>query len=220
MASKPILYSFYRSSCAWRVRIALALKKIEYEYRPVDIFKGQQNSEEFSKLNPLSQVPALVCNGATVVQSMAIIGFLDDVYPKPPLYPKDPIQKAQAHALAEIINSGTQPMQNLSVLKRLCTDPEKQKEWSHYWIDKGLTAFEKMLQQTAGKYCVGNSVSIADICLVPQMLNAHRADVDFTKFPLIQKITVSLSEMDAFKEADPFIQPDCPKELQGKGKKY
>ncbi|KAL3873633.1 hypothetical protein ACJMK2_036728 [Sinanodonta woodiana] len=216
MAGKIILYTYFRSSCSWRVRIALALKGIEYESRPVNLIKdgGQQHAEEYKTLNPQEQVPTLVWDGIPITQSMAIMLFIDDIKPNPPLLPDDPVKKAQALALAELINSGIQPLQNLHVLQKVGED--KKTEWAHFWINKGLTAFEKMLKDTAGKYCVGDSITLADIFLVPQVYNAHRFNVDLTQFPLIQKISATLDNHEAFKAADALVQPDCPEDLRKK----
>ncbi|XP_060605444.1 maleylacetoacetate isomerase-like isoform X2 [Ruditapes philippinarum] len=213
---QPILYSYFRSSASWRVRIVLALKGVDYEYKAVNLVKdgGQQHSEEFKALNPMEQVPAFVIGETALTQSLAIIDYLEDVYPKPAIVPEDPIKKAQARALAELIAAGTQPIQNLGVLQKVSDKPEERAEWGQFWIDKGFAAYEKMVQSTAGKYSVGDEITIADVCLVPQLYNAQRFKVDMTKFPTITRIIDALSELPAFKAADPGVQPDCPEELR------
>ncbi|XP_060605443.1 maleylacetoacetate isomerase-like isoform X1 [Ruditapes philippinarum] len=214
---QPILYSYFRSSASWRVRIVLALKGVDYEYKAVNLVKdgGQQHSEEFKALNPMEQVPAFVIGETALTQSLAIIDYLEDVYPKPAIVPEDPIKKAQARSLAELITSGTQPLTNTTVNKLLHKENEtNRQEWCRYYIDKGLTAYEKMVQSTAGKYSVGDEITIADVCLVPQLYNAQRFKVDMTKFPTITRIIDALSELPAFKAADPGVQPDCPEELR------
>uniref|UniRef100_A0A2R5LKH8 Putative glutathione s-transferase n=1 Tax=Ornithodoros turicata TaxID=34597 RepID=A0A2R5LKH8_9ACAR len=210
MSSKPILYSYFRSSCAYRVRIALALKNIDYEYRAVSLIKdgGEQHSSEFKKLNPMSQVPVLVVDGQTLSQSLAIIEYLEEKYPGTSLLPKDPILRAKARSLAHLVASGIQPLQNLNVLQRL--DETKRNEWCVHFISKGFQALEEMLTKTAGKYCVGDEVSVADACLVPQVYNANRFKVDMSTFPNIVRINAALVELPAFKAAHPSCQPDTP----------
>ncbi|XP_045162613.1 maleylacetoacetate isomerase-like isoform X4 [Mercenaria mercenaria] len=216
MASKPILYSYFRSSASWRVRIVLALKGVEYEYKAVNLVKdgGLQHSEEFKAINPMEQVPAFVIGETALTQSLAIIDYLEDMYPKPALTPQDPIKKAQARALAELIAAGTQPIQNLSVLQKVSDKPEERAEWARFWIDRGFSAYEKMVQNTAGKYSVGDDITIADVCLVPQLYNAQRFKVDMSKFPTITRIINTCSELPAFQAADPHVQPDCPEDLR------
>ncbi|WAR19523.1 MAAI-like protein, partial [Mya arenaria] len=170
----------------------LALKGIDYEYRAVNLVKdgGHQKKDEFTALNPMGQVPVLVVGDVAISQS--------------------------ARALAEVIAAGTQPIQNLSVLRKVSDKPEGQAEWANFWIDRGFGAYEKMVQATAGKYSVGDEVTIADVCLVPQLYNAKRFKVDMSKFPTVTRIINALSELDAFKAASPEVQPDCPEELRAK----
>ncbi|XP_036887572.1 maleylacetoacetate isomerase-like isoform X2 [Sturnira hondurensis] len=169
---KPILYSYFRSSCAWRVRIALALKSIDYEILPVDLTKdgGHQFSEEFQALNPMKQVPALKIDGITISQSLAIIEYLEETRPTPPLLPQDPKKRVFVRMISDLITSGIQPLQNLSVLKQV--GQENQLIWAQKAITSGFNALEQILQRTAGKYCMGDEVSMADLCLVPQVENA------------------------------------------------
>jgi len=178
---KPILFSYWRSSCSWRVRLALALKGIEYEYRAVHLVKdgGEQLKEEFARLNPMKEVPLLLIDGKSIAQSLAIIEYLEETRPNAGarLLPEDPYLRAKARQLAQIIVSDTQPLQNLRVLNAIGAklgDEEKTK-WAKQWITLGLEGFEKEVSSVAGKYCVGDSVSIADICLVPQLYNARTA---------------------------------------------
>uniref|UniRef100_F7AK97 maleylacetoacetate isomerase n=1 Tax=Equus caballus TaxID=9796 RepID=F7AK97_HORSE len=157
-AGKPILYSYFRSSCSWRVRIALALKSIDYETIPINLIKdgGQQFSEEFQKLNPMKQVPALKIDGTTIGQSLAIIEYLEETRPTPRLLPQDPKKRAHVRMISDLIASGIQPLQNLSVLKEV--GQENQLTWAQEAINFGFNALEHILQTTAGKYCVGNEV--------------------------------------------------------------
>ncbi|XP_059675355.1 maleylacetoacetate isomerase isoform X3 [Gavia stellata] len=185
-AAKPILYSYFRSSCSWRVRIALALKGISYDLVPVNLLKdgGQQ---------------------------LAIIHYLEDTRPNPRLLPQDPKKRAKVRMIADHIVSGIQPLQNLSILKKM---GEKKTEWAQNCIASGFQALEQILQHTSGRYCVGDEVSMADLCLVPQVSNAERFKVDMGPYPTITRINKALLELEAFKVSHPSRQPDTPAELQ------
>ncbi|XP_025976207.1 maleylacetoacetate isomerase isoform X2 [Dromaius novaehollandiae] len=214
MASeKPILYSYYRSSCSWRVRIALALKGIAYDQVPVNLLKdgGQQFSAEFKALNPMKQVPALKIDGIILSQSLAIIHYLEETRPNPRLLPQDPKKRAQVRMISDHIVSGIQPLQNLSILEQM---GEKKMEWAQHYITSGFQALEQILQHTAGRYCVGDEVSMADLCLVPQVFNAERYKVDLAPYPTITKINKALLELEAFKVSHPSRQPDTPTEMR------
>ncbi|XP_069885033.1 maleylacetoacetate isomerase isoform X2 [Dipodomys merriami] len=212
-AGKPILYSYFRSSCSWRVRIALALKGINYETVPINLIKdgGQQFSEEFEALNPMKQVPALKIDGIIIGQSLAIIEYLEETRPTPRLLPQDPKKKASVRMISDLISSGIQPLQNLSVLKQMGDNPQP---WAQKVIISGFDALEKILQSTAGKYCVGDEVSMADLCLVPQVANAERFNVDLTPYPTINHINKTLLALEAFQVSHPSRQPDTPTELR------
>ncbi|XP_075568887.1 maleylacetoacetate isomerase isoform X1 [Pelecanus crispus] len=212
-AAKPILYGYFRSSCSWRVRIALALKGISYDLVPVNLLNdgGQQFSPEFKEVNPMRQVPALKIDGITLSQSLAIIHYLEDTRPNPRLLPQDPKKRAQVRMIADHIASGIQPLQNLRVLKEM---GEKKKEWAQNCISSGFQALEQILQHTAGRYCVGDEVSMADLCLVPQVANAERFEVDMGPYPTISRINKALLELEAFKVSHPSRQPDTPAELR------
>ncbi|XP_009673944.1 maleylacetoacetate isomerase isoform X3 [Struthio camelus] len=212
-AAKPILYSYFRSSCSWRVRIALALKRIAYDQVPVNLLKdgGQQFSAEFKALNPMQQVPALKIDGITLSQSLAIIHYLEDTRPNPRLLPQDAKKRAQVRMISDHIVSGIQPLQNLSILQQI---GEKKMEWAQRYITSGFQALEQILQHTAGRYCVGDEVSMADLCLVPQVFNAERYKVDLAPYPTITRINKALLELEAFKVSHPSRQPDTPAELR------
>ncbi|KAM9201927.1 maleylacetoacetate isomerase isoform 1-T1 [Dugong dugon] len=213
-SSKPILYSYFRSSCSWRVRIALVLKGIDYVTVPINLVKdgGQQFSEEFQTLNPMMQVPALKIDGLTIGQSLAIIEYLEETRPTPRLLPQDPKKRASVRMISDLIASGIQPLQNLSVLKQV--GQENQLAWAQNVISSGFNALEKILQSTAGKYCVGDEVSMADLCLVPQVANAERFKVELTSYPTISRINKMLLALEAFQVTHPCRQPDTPPELR------
>ncbi|XP_063097640.1 maleylacetoacetate isomerase isoform X3 [Cavia porcellus] len=213
-SSKPILYSYFRSSCSWRVRIALALKGIDYETVPVHLIKdgGQQFSEKFQTLNPMKQVPTLKIDGLTISQSLAIIEYLEETRPTPRLLPQDPKKRASVRMISDLIASGIQPLQNLSVLNEVGT--EKQLSWAQKVISSGFNALEQILQSTAGKCCIGDEVSMADLCLVPQVANAERFKVNLNPYPTISRINKTLLALEAFQVSHPSRQPDTPAELR------
>nr|CAH7718657.1 unnamed protein product [Callosobruchus chinensis] len=212
LINKPVLYSYWRSSCSWRVRIALQLKEIPYEVRSVSLIKsgGEQHSNEYRSVNPMEQVPALQIDGATLVESMAIMHYLDETRPQRPLLPRDCTKRAKVREICEVIASGIQPLQNLTVL--IYVGEEKKNEWAKHWIKRGFTAVEKLLSASAGKYCVGDDITMADCCLIPQVFNARRFQVDLRPYPTILRIDRELENHPAFIASHPNQQPDCPPE--------
>lgn len=210
-SSKPVLYSYFRSSCSWRVRIVLAHKGIEYDTKPIHLLNQEQVSDEYKQLNPMGQVPALVVNDRTLTQSLSIMEYLEEAYPQKPLLPKDLLLRAKVREVCEIIGSGIQPLQNLSVLQKV---GEGKMEWGHFYINKGFVALEQVLAKSAGKYSVGDEISFADCCLVPQVFNANRFKVDMAAFPTISRVHDALSSLETFKAAHPTNQPDCPDDLK------
>lgn len=215
-STKPVLYSYFRSSASYRVRIALAWKDIEFDYKPVNLIAeggGDQYSAQYKSINPMAQVPALVVGEHCLTQSLAILEYLEEAYPDAPrLLPSDPILRAKSRAISEAIVSGIQPLQNLSVLRKYGDgDLAKAKPWAVFWMEKGFAALEQMLQLSAGKYCVGDQVSFADCCLVPQVANLTRFGIDIKRYPVAQRVYENLIILEAFKTAHPNNQPDTPK---------
>ncbi|XP_073465222.1 maleylacetoacetate isomerase isoform X2 [Aquarana catesbeiana] len=210
---KPLLFGYFRSSCTWRVRIALALKGIQYDQQPINLIKdgGQQLTDEFKRVNPMLQVPALRIDGVTLSQSLAIIEYLEETRPSPALLPRDPVQRARCRMISDHITSGIQPLQNLAVLKKV---GDGSQEWAQHFITRGFQALEQLLQDTAGRYCVGDEVTMADLCLVPQVANADRFKVDMAPYPTISRINQSLMKLEAFQVSHPSRQPDTPPELR------
>lgn len=215
------LYSYFRSSASWRVRIALHLKGLPFETVPVHLLKdgGEQHAPSFKALNPLETVPLLEIPGDPPLrlgESLAIIQYLDETHPNPPLLPGDAAQRARIRWLAEVVNAGIHPVQNLGVLqhveKTFGATAEQRKAWAAHFIGKGFTALETLLVQSAGTCCVGNQVTLADLCLFPQVYNAKRFGVDVAAFPTIQRVAAHLGTIPAFVQADPFHQPDTPAE--------
>uniref|UniRef100_A0A8D0T4V6 maleylacetoacetate isomerase n=1 Tax=Sus scrofa TaxID=9823 RepID=A0A8D0T4V6_PIG len=194
--------------------LALALKNIDYEIVAINLIKdgGQQFSKEFQALNPMKQVPALKIDGITLSQSLAIIEYLEETRPTPRLLPQDPKKRAQVRMISDLLASGIQPLQNLSVLNQV--GKENQLTWAQRVIAPGFNALEQILQSTAGKYCMGDEVSMADLCLVPQVANAERYKVDLSPYPTISRINKSLLALEAFQVSHPSRQPDTPPELR------
>jgi maleylacetoacetate isomerase len=214
--SSIVLYSYWRSSSAWRVRFALAAKKLKFETIPVNILKGETSSESHVSRSPTGHVPCLVLDGKTLIESVPIIELLDTLYPEPALYPKDIWEKTRVRTIVEVINSGIQPLQNSKVQAHLSSDPEVKKAWGAHFNELGLTALEKLLEiyskeGVRGKYTYGDSLTAADIFLVPQIYSAKRFGVDVTKFPRVFAASEAASATDAAISAIPDNQIDAVK---------
>eukprot|EP01114_Cavostelium_apophysatum_P023982 TRINITY_DN922_c0_g2_i1.p1 TRINITY_DN922_c0_g2~~TRINITY_DN922_c0_g2_i1.p1 ORF type:complete len:209 (+),score=22.98 TRINITY_DN922_c0_g2_i1:93-719(+) len=207
--SKPVLYGFWRSSSPWRVRIALNIKGIDYEYRPVNTAARENRSDEFSKLNPMRTLPVVEIDGHAIPDSNTIMEYLEETRPTPALLPKDPYQRSIVRQIVSAIISGIQPLQNLPVLEKV--GEEKKMEWAQHFITNGFEAVEKILSKTAGKYCYGDELTLADCVIVPQVYSAGRFSVDMSKFPTIARVNANLLELEAFKKAHANMMPDAPK---------
>ena len=208
------LYDYYRSTACYRVRIALEYKGISYEKTPVHLVNhgGEQRHPDYLALNPQGLVPALEVNGAILTQSIAIIEYLDDIYPEKPLLPKDPIARAHVKSLALLIACDIHPLNNLRVLQQLKQDfqatEEQTTRWYHHWLKTGFDAFESRLQTLPRcmDVCFGDSVSLADLCLIPQVYNAERFHFSMENYPLIQRIYAYCLQLSAFSRAFPESQ--------------
>lgn len=201
------------------------MKNIPFKYEPVHLLNGDQHSDGYiTGFNPMHQVPSMkveLDNGEThiLTQSLAMIKFLDTMYPEKSIYPKDPILAAKAQAIADTVSGGIQPLQNLETLVRYKEalgsseemKPEERKTVAQYWINRKLLNLEELVKKTAGKYCVGDEVTIADCALVPQMFNARRFELDTSKYPTLKAIDERLHELDMFKLTTPFHCPDAVK---------
>lgn len=209
------LYGYWRSSAAYRVRIALNLKGIEYQQTSIHLVKdgGEQHSEAFKELNPSELVPVLVDGGVRLNQSLAIIDYLDEHYPDVLMVPKESDTRYLVKALAQDIAVDIHPLNNLRVLQFLSSQggfsDDMKNQWYRHWIEVGFQSLEKKLELISGKYCVGDKITLVDVCLVPQVYNAERFDVDLSPFPIIRKVTASLRAMPAFSQAAPEAQPDA-----------
>ncbi len=212
------LYSYWRSTSAWRVRIVLAWKGLEYDCIPVNLAPdvAGQRSTEFGVVNPLRQVPSLEWpEGDRLVrlsQSVAIAEYLDERHPNPPLFPREPLARARVRQSVEIVNSGIQPLQNsttMANLRELTGEPEVL-AWARTAIGRGLAALEALSRDDAGVFLVGNAPTLADMYLVPQLYNARRFEVDLNPFPKLRDVETHASELEAFQSARPERQPDAP----------
>lgn len=212
MATETTLYSYWRSSCSWRVRIALAYKGIPYKYVAVPLLEGKQRTADYAQLNPSMMVPTLMIDGNVLTQSLSILEYLEETHPLPPLLPSSHVQRAKVREIMQIIGSDIQPVQNLKILNKVAEfagDDAKKALWAKQIIEAGFDALEAVLRSSAGKYCVGDQVTMADLCLVAQMYGARRFNVDIAKYPIITRIDGTLAEEDAFKKAHPSAQPDA-----------
>lgn len=208
------LYTYFRSSAAYRVRIALNLKGLPYEMASIHLTKdgGQQNKPEFSAVNPQRRVPALeLSSGEVLTQSLAIIAYLDEVYPEPPLLPVEALARARVRAVAQVVACDIHPLNNLIALQYLKrTLKHEQTEidaWYHHWVIEGFNAIEAMI--TPGPYACGSHVTLADVCLIPQVFNARRLKVPLDNFPKIVAVEAACLKLAAFDDARPENQPDA-----------
>ncbi|KAI3701904.1 hypothetical protein L6452_27362 [Arctium lappa] len=212
-SKKLQLYSYYRSSCSFRVRIALNLKGLDYEYKAVNLLKGEQHSPEYVKINPIGYVPALVDGDILVSDSFAIVMYLEEKYPQHPLLPRDLEKRAINYQAANIVSASIQPLQNLDVLKYIeeKVGPDAKIPWVQKHIGKGFAALEKLLKDHAGKYATGDDVFLADVFLAPQIHGSvHRFNLDMTPFPLLSRLHEAYMQLPAFQDALPENQPDFP----------
>mmetsp|Transcript_37445 Transcript_37445/g.98205 ORF Transcript_37445/g.98205 Transcript_37445/m.98205 type:complete len:244 (+) Transcript_37445:129-860(+) len=205
----PTLYTYWRSSCSWRVRLALNWKGIKFDSVPVHLVKdgGEQLKPSYTRVNPMMQVPTLAIDDLVLSESIAIIEYLDEAKGGRAILPADPVSRAKVREIVNIIASGIQPVQNLRVLRKHGID--KKVEWGQWAINHGFVALEEKLTTTAGKYCLGDEVTLADMCLVPQVYNAKRFKVDMSKYPTIARINEALATLPEFEKAHPSAQPDA-----------
>ncbi|MFW1808267.1 maleylacetoacetate isomerase [Acinetobacter ursingii] len=208
------LYSYFRSSAAFRVRIALQLKQLDVEILPVHLLKNEQQAATYIEINPSGLVPTLLDQGQVLTQSLSILEYLEEQYPQVNLLPKNVLQRAQVRAFAQHIASDIHPLNNLRVLrylkKQLHVGEDAKNNWYRHWITQGFDSLEQQLQQhsTTGQFCFGDQVTFADCCLIPQVYNAKRFDIDLSAYPLIQSIDQHCMQIKAFQQAAPEQQPD------------
>jgi maleylacetoacetate isomerase len=206
------LYTYYRSSAAFRVRIALALKNLPYESIPIHLGRGEHLHDYYRAINPQRRVPALLLDdGNLLIQSLAIIEYLDEIYPSPPLLPSDPIARAHARAVAQIISCDIHPVNNAGTRKRLTeqfgANDQALDAWTAHWIREGFAAVDKLIEP--GPYAFGDRVTIADLCIVPQVYNARRFHIPLSDFPRVVAVDSAAKQHPAFAAAAPEAQPDA-----------
>ena len=211
------LYTFFRSSASYRVRIALNLKGLDYEQAPIHLRRGggEQLKPAYRMINPQALVPALEDEGQILSQSLAIIEYLEERYPKPPLLPSDAADRALVRSMALLIACEVHPIQNLRVLNHLKSDHQQSDgdtmRWARHWIDLGFSALEGMINSRSaeGEFCFGETPTMADLCLVPQLANARRFGVDLAAYPKLLAIEAACMSLSAFANAAPERQPDA-----------
>ena len=212
------LHNYFRSSASYRVRIALNIKGLAYDYVPVHIARGEHHQPPFADIAPEQLVPLLEedesSGGERISQSMAIIEYLDETHPEPALLPHDAVGRARVRALSQIVACEIHPINNLRVLKYLVKDLKldeaAKNAWYRHWVREGLEAFERQLaEQSAGIYCYGNTLTMADCCLVPQIFNAQRFDCDLSGLPRTMAAYEACMQLDAFQRAHPSRCPDA-----------
>jgi maleylacetoacetate isomerase len=204
---RPLLHDYFRSSAAYRVRIALRLKGIEHDSAGVDLRTGAQKGDEYRALNPQGFVPMLEIDGQRLTQSLAIIAYLDATRPDPSLLPQDPADEAHVRAMALTIACDIHPLNNLRVLRylehELGHDEPTRNRWYAHWITEGLSALERLAAPRAGRFLFGDTPTIADICLVPQLYNARRFDVPLDPYPTLVRADAQANALEAFAAAHP-----------------
>lgn len=209
------LFTYFRSSAAYRVRIALALKGVEHEQLYIHLRKGEQQAPDYSALNPQKLVPTLIDGPNVLNQSLAILEYLEETHPEPPLLPSDPAARAQVRAVAQSIACDIHPLNNLRVLKYLKDElrigEDRRNTWYRHWVAEGFQALEYTLAKQSPKsaFCFGDQPGLADVVLVPQIYNARRFDVDMTPYPTLCRIEEACFDLPAFKDTAPEVQPDA-----------
>jgi maleylacetoacetate isomerase len=210
-----IVHGYFRSSAAYRLRIAMYLKGLAYELRPVHLRKGEQKTDAYRAVNPQGLVPALETDdGAVLTQSLAIVEWLDETRPEPALLPKDPVARAHARAFAQVIACDVHPLQNLRVLRYLKSEYGQEQDgldaWCRHWIEPGLAACEALLaREPEAAFAFGDRPGLAEVCLVPQMFSADRFGLDLAPFPRLRRLREACEALPAFADAHPSKQPDA-----------
>jgi maleylacetoacetate isomerase len=208
------LTTYFRSTASYRIRIALNLKGVEHELLPLNLLTGEQQSADFLSTNPEGLIPVLDTGSDVLTQSMAILEYLEETQTQVKLLPDAPLDRAHVRALAQMIASDIHPVNNLRVLKYLVNEmgvnQDQKLQWYQHWIALGFSSVEKRLAQSAGEFCFADTLSIADVCLIPQVYNAHRFNCPMDDYPTINRLNTACLKLDAFANAAPESQPDAP----------
>jgi maleylacetoacetate isomerase len=203
------LHSYWRSSCSWRVRWALELKNLDYKTLPVNLLKNEQSSKEYLEVNPNGRIPTLSFDSTNLSGSVAILEYLEEKHPEIPLLPTNINSKAKVRELVNIIACDTQPIQNLAVMKYFSDEQEERVAYAKHWISRGLEAYENAIRDIAGSFSTGGIITLADICLIPQVYNANRFGVDLDQFPNIKRIWNHCMSLESCINASPEKQIDA-----------
>lgn len=208
MSARLLLHHYWRSSSSWRVRWALAHKGVAYESNAIDLLHGAQHEPGHVARSPFGFVPCLMVDDRPLTESVAIIEWLEETHPAPPLHPRDTWARARVRQLVELVNAGIQPLQNLMVNRYVSKDPEAQKAWARHWVSRGLDALERELSAVrdeglGGMHAVGDSITTADLFIVPQLYNARRYGFDLATYPLLQSIEAAALRTEAAKASHP-----------------
>lgn len=209
-----VLYTYWRSGSSYRVRLALAVKGLRYRAVPVNLLAGEQARPEHLARNPMGYVPCLEVDGKLFTESVAILELLEELYPEPPLLPRQPEARARVRALVEVVNAGIQPLQNLTVLQRVSADSEVRKGWIKHFVGRGLAAFEALMARNEaegvkGRFAYGDSLTFADCALLPQVYSARRFHVDLGAMPRVAAAADAIAATDAGRAAAPEAQADA-----------
>ncbi len=209
------LTTYFRSTAAYRVRIALNFKQIEHELVPVNLLTAEHKQAEFQQFNPAGLIPTLSVGQEVLTQSLVILEYLEEAHPQPPLLPSESLARAQVRALAHNIACDIHPLNNLRVLKYLVSDlavdEERKLRWYHHWLKQGFDGIEENLKRfgSNGEFCYGNKPTLADVCLIPQVYNANRFEFALDDYPLIQSINQHCLSLPAFDQSQPHLQEDA-----------
>ncbi len=212
-----VLYNYWRSSSSYRVRFALAFKGLAYRYVAVNLVEKEQREGTHVHRSPTGYVPCLEIDGRTMIESVAIIELIDELFPEPPLMPRDPWHRARVRAMVEVINAGVQPLQNLNVLERHSSDQKERVAWGKHFNERGLDSLERMMAANEalgirGKFAYGDTITTADLCIVPQVYSARRFGVEIAKYPRVLAATEAADATKAGQAARPEVQPDALKQ--------
>lgn len=211
MTTAPLFYHYWRSSSSWRVRWALRLKGVDFQPVAVDLLAGEQRSAAHHQRNPAERVPVLQVGDQLIAESVAICEYLEEVYPRPPLLPREPLARARVRQLTEVINAGIQPLQNSGVQRHLSSLGVDSQGWLERFVGPGLAALEAMTRPLAGAFCVGDALSFADVALVPQLYFARRFGISLEEMPTLRRIEATCAAMACFQVAHAERQPDAPR---------